>query len=418
MKTIDMRAIFLVNAPANIEMFAPIMEELPGNWDSLVINLDRWNRKAVIEQKLRESGINYRTIGGWKRRDVDRILQEVQPSVIVMPHDTGIPVDETFISCADSKHIPTLYVLHGIFWPALRPVDDPCGPGIRNWLKYLRFTLFGAIRLVRLSRLSRRYLIETGWLWVKDAFRRKPEGHGGCSRTAVFGDSNEELFVSEGISPERIVVTGNPKFDYLFSANGTDCKSNVCQRYRIPQDKAIILLLTGYFVEGGGWTSGQRKQFIMAICEATSKLPQSKLIIKLHPVVEKESDYQEIIKDLPEPPIICRDVPLWELLHACSLTITVTSTGGLEAMAASKPLVTVNFFNNESPFTEASGATVVREADELLPALQTILHQGLSEEKKKAAADFVYQNAYVQDGKAAKRIADLIVGMAAERNQR
>ena len=412
-----MRVIFLVNAPANIEMFAPIMKELPSDWDSLVINLDRWNQKAEIERNLHEFGIDYRTIGGWSRREVDKILTELHPSVVAMPHDTAIPVDETFISCADSKHIPTLHVLHGIFWPALSRVD-PYRPGIRNWLKYLKITLLGAIRLMRLSRPSRRYLIETGWSWIRDAFSRKPEGHGGCSKMAVFGDSNKELFVSEGINPERIVVTGNPKFDYLFSANGTDCKSKVCQRYGIPQDKAIILLLTGYFVEYGYWTPEQREQFVMAICEATSRLPQSRLIIKLHPIVEKEADYEEIIKDLPEPPVICQNVPLWELLHACSLTLTIVSTGGLEAMAAGKPLMIVNLFGDAEPFDETSGATVVREADELLPALETILFRGLCEDKKEAASRFVYQNAYVQDGKAAKRIADLIVKMAAERNQR
>lgn len=412
-----MRVIFLVNAPANIEMFAPIMKELPSDWDSLVINLDRWNQKAEIERNLHEFGIDYRTIGGWSRREVDKILTELHPSVVAMPHDTAIPLDKTFISCADYKHIPTLYVLHGMYSPVGRK-GHPYGPGIRSWIRYLRMALLGAVRLMRIDDLSRRRLAETGWLWIKHAFTYKPEGHGGCSKMAVFGDATKELFVSEGISPDRIVVAGNPKLDYLFSANGTHCKAEVCQRYGIPQDKDIILLLTGYFVEYGYWTPEQREQFVMAIFQASSRLPQSKLIIKLHPAVEREADYQAIIKDLPEPPVICQNVPLWELLHACSLAITVQSTAGLEAMAAGKPLLIVNLFGDAEPFDETSGATVIRKEDDLLPALQAILCQGLSDEMKEAASKFVYRHAYLQDGKAAKRIADLIVEMAAERNQR
>jgi UDP-N-acetylglucosamine 2-epimerase len=334
----------------------------------------------------------------------------------VMPHDTAIPVDDLFISCADSKHIPTLYVPHGMFSPVSRV--GPYGPGIHNFLRYLKMGLLGAFRQIRLDSLSRRRLIETGWLWIKLAFRHKLEGHGGCSKMAVFGDVTKELLVSEGISPERIAVTGNPKTDYVFATRGNDCKARVCQRWQIPQDRDIILLLTGYFVEYGQWTSDQRKQFIMAVCNATSKLPQCKLIIKLHPIVEKEADYQEIIKDLPDPPTICQDVALWELLHACSLAITVLSGAGLEAMAAGKPLVVLNLFGDQTPFDETGGATVVRKEDDLLRALETIICDGLSEDVKEAANKFVYRLAYVQDGKAAKRIADLIVQMAAERNQR
>jgi len=411
-----MRVVFLVDATANIEMFAPIVEELPSNWDSLVINLDRWTQKAAIEQNLQELGVDYRTIGGWSRRHVDRILQEVPPGVIVMPHDTVIPPDQLFISYADSKHIPTLYIPHGMFTPLVR--IGPWGPSFPSWLKYLKRALFGASRLARHDNSSRGQLVETSWSWIKHTFRHKLEGHGGCSKMAVFGDVTKELLVSEGISPEHIMVTGNPKFDYLSSARASDCKSKICQRYDIPEDKDIVLLLTGYFVEGGEWTSDQRKQFVMAIYEATSKLPQSKLIIKLHPIVEKEADYEEIIRDLPEPPIICQDVALWELLHACSLAITVMSGAGLEAMAAGKPLLIVNLFGDVIPFDETSGATVVRKEDDLLRALETILYHGLSEDMKEAASNFVYRHAHVQDGKAAKRIADLIVQMATERNQR
>jgi hypothetical protein len=416
LRAVDMRIIFLAVAAHIVEMFAPVIKELPGNWDSLVINLNRWAQKAKIEQKLQEFGINYRTIGGWSQRHVDKILQELQPSVLVMPHDE-LAIDRLFISCADSKHIPTLHIQHGLSLPGERR-EALYGPHIYSRIKHLNMLLPRAFMLMRLDNLTRRQLIETGWLGIKQAFRYKPMGHGGCSKMAVFGSADKELFVSEGISPERIVVTGNPKFDYLFSAKESGCKSKICQRWEITEDKDIILLLTDGFVRIGVWTLEQGRQFIMAICKATSKLPQSKLIIKLHPLIEKEVDYQQIVKDLPEPPIICQDVPLSELLHACSLAITVSSTAGLEAMAAGKPLLIVNLFRDETLFDETNGAIIVRKESDLLPALESILYHGLSEQMKEAANKFVYQHAYVQDGKAAKRIADLIVQMATENKKR
>lgn len=411
-----MKAIFLVDATPNIEMFAPVIIELPSNVDSLVINLDRWTIKAEIEEKLQELGVKYRTIDGWSQRDVNRILTEIQPNVIVMSHDATIPVDPLFIDCANSMHIPTLYVPHGmlssITWTGWN------APGFRNWLLYLKMAILGVYRLMRLDKLSRKRLVETGWMWIEYTFRHKIEGYGEWSKAAVFGDASKQALVSAGISPDRIVVTGNPKFDYIFHSKGTACKAKVCQRYQIPNDKDIILLLTDYLVECGQWKAEQRIEFVIAIYKTTLRLTQSKLIIKLHPAAEKEADYQDIVKDLPEPPVICQDVPLWELLQACSLAITTVSGAGLEAMAAGKPLVVVNLFGDQAPFDETSGAIIVHKESDLLPALETILCQGLSEEKKKTASKFVYRHAYLQDGKAAKRIADLIVQMATENKDR
>lgn len=411
-----MRVVFLVTSLHIAEQFAHVIKELPSDWDSLVINLDRWTRKAAIEPKLQEFGIKYRTIGGWSKRHVDKILQELQPDVLVMPSDE-LAMFRLFINSANSKHIPTLHVLHGVYRPGERR-EDLYKPRIYSWIKHLDMLLRSAFMLMRLNNLTRRQLAETAWLGIKHALRYKPMGHGGCTKIAVFGSANKELFVSEGISPESIVVTGNPKFDQLLSAEWSDSKSKICQRWGIPEDKDIILLLTAYFVEGGWWTSRQRQHFVTAICKATSKLPQSKLIIKLHPTFEKEADYQKIVKDLAEPPIICQNVPLPELLHACSLAITVMSTAGLEAMAVGKPLVVANLFGDETLFDEKSGVIIVRKEKDLLPALESILREGLSEEMKEAASKFVYQHAHAQDGKAAKRIADLIVQMATETKDR
>jgi UDP-N-acetylglucosamine 2-epimerase len=407
-----MRAVFLATSPHIVEQFAPVIKELPSDCDSLVVNLDRWTRKAAIEQKLKEFGIKYRNIGGWSKRHVDKILQELQPDVLVMPSDE-MAIFRLFIESANSRHIPTLHVLHGVYRPGERR-EALYKPRLYRWLKHLNTLLRSALMLMRLNNLTRRQLAETAWLGIKHALRYKPMGHGGCTKIAVFGSADKELFVSEGVSPESIVVTGNPKFDYLFPAKWNGSKSKICQRWGIPEDKDIVLLLTAYFVEDGLWTSKQREQFITAICQATSKLPQSKLVIKLHPTLEKEADYQQIIKELAEPPIICQNVPLPELLHACTLAITITSTAGLEAMAVGKPLVIANFFGDETLFDEKSGVTIINKEEDLLPALESILHQGLSEEVKEAASKFVYQHAYVQDGKAATRIADLIVQMASD----
>ena len=408
-----MKVIFLVDSIPNIDMFFPIIKEFPAGCEGLVVNLDRWAKQIEIENKLQEYDIKYQTISGWKRSDVNKILTEMQPSVIVMSHDATIPVDPIFIKCAKAMGIPVLYVPHGMIvsqsWTGLN------AEGFWNWILYFKMAVLGAYRLMQQGKVSRKRIIETGWMWIKYTFRHKMEAHGEWTKTAVFGDDAKQNLISVGTNPNRIVVTGNPKFDYIFKFKHTACKAKICKKYHIKKGMDIILLLTDYLVECGQWKVNQRTVFVKAICEAVERLfPCSKLVIKLHPVAEKVSDYQAITKGFSNQSVICQNEPLWELLHTCRLVITIGSGAGLEAMAAGKPLVIFNPFNDKTPFDEASGAIVVKDKEDLLPKLKVVFSCGLSKGKKKVMDRFVYDHAYLQDGKAAKRIADLIVRMAVE----
>jgi len=411
-----MKIIFLLDNIPAIEMFVPIIKELPDSWEVLVINYDGWTRKsrAEIEQALQKLGLNYRTIEGHGRRNVEKLLQEEGSSVVVLSRDTTTPLEQLFIRCADSKHIPTLLVPHGMWTPQAR--KNWSLRAARAWMEHLNRLVFQGLRVKKAGDFSWGRLIQTSLFRLKRDLKRRPmfDGHGGCSKIAVFGDAMKELLISEGVGPEHIEVTGNPKFDFLYYAKESDYKSKLCETWGISSDHDIVLLLTDYFVEFGIWTTEQRKEFVMVIANAVAMLPRSKLVIKIHPAMESEADYLEIARGLPEPPVICRDIPLPELLSACSLAITVRSTAGLEAMAMAKPLLVVNLFNDITLFDEASGAIIVRNGDDLLSVLESVLYKGLSQEMKEAATDYVYQQAYIQDGKAAKRIADLISQMARE----
>ena len=181
-------------------------------------------------------------------------------------------------------------------------------------------------------------------------------------------------------------------------------------------DKEIVLLLTGQFVEGGLWSSEQRREFILAIATAAAALPHARLIIKLHAPQESEQDYDEIIKGLPHPPIVCKYAPLHELLNACSLAMTVSSTAALEAMALGRPVILVNLFNDAGAlFYKGSGALFAEKEKDILPAINKALYDSQTRnEMAKSMENFVYQQAHLQDGQASKRIADLIIQMIEE----
>lgn len=409
-----MKVIFLVDNIPAIEMFLPILKELPLTWDALFINHSGWTRKsrAEIEQALQELGLKHKAIEGYSQRKVEKFLQEEKPNVVVLSRDTTTPFEQLIIKCSHAKDIPTLLVPHGMWTPEGRKNWN--SRIMHIWLKHFLGLWFRGVRIIKNGGFSWSQLIQTALLRLRRDLKSRPifDGHGGCSQIAVFGPAMRELLISEGVSPWYIEETGNPKFDNLFYAKRIDYKSKLCKKWGISNDDNIILLLTDYLVEVGEWTREQRKFFVMAVANAVTQMPRSKLVIKIHPILEDVKDYLKIVRNLSEPPIICRDLPLPELLSACSLAITVTSTAGLEAMAMDKPLVVFNLFNDITLFDERIGAVMVRSEEDLSPALKAILYKGLSQKTKEVAQAFVFKQAYVQDGKAAKRIAELIIRMA------
>lgn len=407
-----MKVLFLVDDVGTVEMFAPVAKELLDSCDATFLNLSKWDGRPEVEQSLERLGLTYKTIKRRDKRGVTEIVQEEQPAVLILGGDTTL-LEGLFISSARSKHIPTLLVQHGI-----GIYSTPAGrKNATSRAKYYRRILFAILSRKRGNSLFWHQLIENGWLWIKYGFWRRPiiGGHGGCTKIAVFGDTAKKLLISEGVSPVQITICGNPKFDYLYNAKNIDCKREICERWDISIEKDIILLLTDYFVEIGEWTKGQRQRFVTVVSEAVSALPKTKLIIKLHPsLLENREDYYEIVKGLAVSPIICQYVPLWKLLHACRIAITTSSTAGLEAMAIEKPLIIFNPFNNSSPFNEANGAICVYREQDLLPTINTVLYKGVGKEMKQSAEKFVYDNAYLIDGQASKRIVDLIMQMIEE----
>ena len=229
----------------------------------------------------------------------------------------------------------------------------------------------------------------------------------------VFGNVVKRMLVSEGVSQDRIVVTGSPKFDKLFCSKGDNCKEKVCQEHNIRSDQDIIVLFTEYRVESGEWTPEQRRTFVLAIAEAVSRLPDAQLIIKLHPPYEKEEDYNEIVKEITPKPIVCQYANLPQLINACSLAIATSSTTALESMAVERPVLLVDLFNEGPSIYQGSGALFANTADQILPMMKRAIYDPQTKAKmKELNSKFVFDQAYLQDGQASSRIASLIRDMA------
>ena len=404
------KAMFIVSSTAQAEMFKPISEKL-SDWNTLAINIDRWHKKKEIDAVLERLKFPYKNISSVKSVAIKSILDCEKPDIIVVGHDRG-SIDRLFIKYANSMGIPTLLVQDGILAANRAKIKETGSIGVS--LRYFLTLPYRAFSFMLYDTLSWHQKIEIGMLCLKLRGAYGIYGHGDCQKMALFGNAAKEMIISEGCDPKRIVLTGSPKFDSLYYSKNTNSKKLVCEKWNIPQDREIILLLTQYFVEAGVWSSEQRRSFVIAVANAVAALPNAKLIIKLHPPQENETDYNEIVRNLSIDPIVCKYSPLPDLLNACSLAITVSSTAALEAMVLEKPIIIVSLFDNEvgASFFKGSGSLYVENEQDMLSALQKALYDPQTRENmKKSTNKFVNEQAYRQDGLASKRIADLIRDM-------
>jgi hypothetical protein len=408
-----LKAIFVIQNASQAEMFRRIAKEL-SNWESLVINLQRWQDRANIEQALDKMNFSYKTLNNFSEQNVIKTVKQFQPGIVVVGNDDS-PDSRIFIESANRMNIPTLLVQDGILSRATSKNREVKANKIAIYLALIPFKFF---RFILTGRYPFRQKIEIvshefryGPKWRKDHTGMFP-GTGNSRKMAVFGETTKELFLSEGVEPERIIITGNPKFDGVYNSTLVNCKANVCKKFGIPEDKKIILLVTQYFVEAAYWSVEQRKKFVTLIADAAASLPDTSLIIKIHHPLEKENEYQEIAKGINSRPVVSCYDDTSELLSACDLVITVNSTAALEGMAIKKPVVIVNLYNNNVSFFNGSSAIFVTKEQEVLPAMQKALYdQKTREEMIKKSDEFVYKRAYLQDGKASERIAKLMISM-------
>lgn len=409
------KIIFVFGNPTQARIFLLIGNEL-NNWDFIYIKSNKWTGNKETKEILQ--GLNYYLIENSAKKKVKEILEKENPNVLVTSNDNSF-IERLFISKANSMCIPTLLVQDGILSNWIDDVDFQMD--ILNTIKFYCYLPIRAIRFIfkRNNHFkyanSWGYKIEAGLLQLR--YEKPGEnfnyGAGETTKIAVFGDYTKKLLISEGVDPERVVVTGSPKFDDLFYCRSDNYKANLLNEFNI-KNKKIVLLFTQYFVEKGKWTPKQRIYFITQIYRALEKLEDVQLIIKIHPK-EDEKVYKTILDDAKiSDVIIVKNYPINILLTACDMTLGIYSTTLLEAMILEKPVIMINLFDqaeSEKVYGN-SGAAVVTSDEQLYPTLKTVLFdQKVRNEMLRKNKEFIAKRIYITNYKASKKIADLIIDM-------
>jgi predicted glycosyltransferase len=406
------KILFITNNISQARIFDAIRKELPES-RSLAITTDWHNNEAG--KVLDDAGFPNRSIQTYSQSNPRRILDIEKPDLVVVGHDL-FPVNTSFIDAANTMAIQTLLVQDGIL------AAQRQGGTAREVYSRLRFLFTFPWRLsdylghLKNKGFTAGQILPVLFLELKYNAKGKVigrYGRGSCSKIAVFGDAVKEMLLSEGVNPGRIVVTGSPKFDRISQYQQIDCREVVRSRLSIPEGNRMVLLVTQFFSGVGAWV--KMETLLSSIIEGVRHMPRVSLVIKLHPG-ENEHNYKKIVNKLNYPAIILGNADITELLKASDVVITISSTAALEAMSLKKPVVIVDLFRDPSVlFYLRSGAWYVCDRKDIKPTIERVLSRQDSFGSFSSGAMFVQEQAFRQDGSAAKRISDLIVAMIGNR---
>ncbi|MDD5148087.1 MAG: CDP-glycerol glycerophosphotransferase family protein [Candidatus ainarchaeum sp.] len=211
-----------------------------------------------------------------------------------------------------------------------------------------------------------------------------------ADRIAVWGPRFEKSLSGHGVPREKIVVTGPPRFDKLkknvFNPAGFREKHGIK-----PEEKIITIITHATF---------NNEDFKVIIEEAENYGGKKKIIVKLHPL-ENPSKYNNAAAGRA---LIMQHTDLHELLNATDAVIMQNSTAGLEAMILGKPVIVFETkLRLAGSFNETGAVLRAKTRQELRKAIETALDTEKKALLGRKIREFVFDNAFEQDGKATER---------------
>lgn len=230
------------------------------------------------------------------------------------------------------------------------------------------------------------------------------------------GSHSKKLLKTLNYSDERLIVSGNPKFDKFPNIDIQESKKWLYEKFNVKQNKKLIIIgMARWHDNDDIWMSD-----FIKFCNKHD----FEIIIKIHPKYKStgstEISFSKIEKIRKmcagEKFIISYDIDLYRLLSAANLFITEYSMSGVEAIIFDKPVISVDFSNEEytdSPIQVAINENAIIKINNYKDLENKILeifeNQDINLKLKEGREKIINQYNFSNDGNASKRIYDILM---------
>jgi len=228
----------------------------------------------------------------------------------------------------------------------------------------------------------------------------------------VEGHQGLEVLQTLGYALNRILVVGGPRYDKFKNFNSIESKIDLEKKIHVDSTKKLVVLAMSRWHENDeNWIS----DFIY-FCNKNNY----DVIIKIHPTYKVASQnlsenkikvIEEKCKNLKFHITYEMDIPI--LFSAADIVLTDWSSVGIEAILLGKPLIQVNFTNEDiEPYVryyDYDASILIKNYSELEKTINEIIVQSLHlENLKNGRQTMIEKYNYLNDGKASDRIFEIL----------
>ena len=227
-------------------------------------------------------------------------------------------------------------------------------------------------------------------------------------KICVFGKwhKNKILNVYGKNIKDKIIITGNPKWDKICEYNKKDVlqiRKNLYSRINLPIRNKWIMFATQYAAFG---------DMIKTLQYPLLSIGGSNIIIKMHPAEQKQYYYKMLKSENKNKiKIIQSEYDQYDILRAMDIVIVHSSTVFIESLLVNTPVIFSNINNepihNFNPC--AYGLPIVKKEKELIKLIQELIfNEQFEKEYLKKCNSIISDLTRKDDAQATNRILDVI----------
>ncbi len=243
------------------------------------------------------------------------------------------------------------------------------------------------------------------------------QGTGGADAIAAWGESSADYFRRRGNPPERIFLTGNPRFDRLLATDWGEEAKRLARRLDLGAKN--LLFLSNPIEDHGFCTAAGKLDLVARFLAGIEPLlaePGFRLVLKLHGKESRE-DFAALAGGLANAHRVrvVTDEPLYPLLAAADGAVVFSSTAGLEALLLGTRLAVLEIPGHgfAHDYVEAEAAYGLTWSEPLAPQVSALLAPAGS--GPTAVVEDYLERTVACRGRAAEAVAALVADVATGR---
>lgn len=161
----------------------------------------------------------------------------------------------------------------------------------------------------------------------------------------VWGERSRDHIIKNGVPPEKVVISGNPKFDRVYSdylPRREAARGFFQNKYGLTTDLPVVTYLSPGIFSTPEITPERGLELFKCFCQCC-QLPVN-MVVKLHPYQDNIELFKSWIRDVN----VSQNIPLlqmedlFDVLTITDIAVTYHSTTGIEAIGFGIPTIVMN----------------------------------------------------------------------------